>query len=373
VATHESPCDTSGMQGCAADFRRPSPPLLFAAPPRLGRRVAGRPALAALFGLVSLACVALGTSPAWAEDEAKTEDAAAASEPTTTAPSHHRSSKPKREGPNPCNTPDPGFLDYDKWESVALGHMVAPKEGSVRKDGGFDLVVHFHGHEAIRKEFVKTGHGVVLVGIDLGIGSGAYENTFQDPQLLPKIIASAEEKMRKRSGKKNAHVRHLALSSWSAGYGAISQILRQPIASKVEGIVLLDSLHAGYQEGGKKGQVRAAQISQFVDYAKLAVKGKRFLFLSHSSIVPPGYASTTEVAQHVVGELGGKLKKAHRKDVLGLEMIDRWDKGKVHVRGYEGDDKPDHCAHIGLIADVMKAHLVPKWKTPAPKKQAGGS
>jgi hypothetical protein len=370
VAAQESPCDTSAMLGCAAGFRRSPSPL---SPTRIAPTAFSRRGLTGLFALVALVGTALFSSPAFAEDEAKTDETAAPAGEPAAGTTHHRSSKPKREGPNPCNTPDPGFLDYDKWESVALGHMVAPKQGSVRKDGGFDLVVHFHGHEAIRKEFVKTGHGVVLIGIDLGIGSGAYETTFQDPQLLPKIIASAEEKMRKRSGKKNAHVRHLALSSWSAGYGAISQILRQPIASKIEAVVLLDSLHAGYQEGGKKGQVRAAQISQFVDYARLAVKGKRFLFLSHSSIIPPGYASTTEVAQHVVGELGGKLKKAHRKDVLGLEMIDRWDKGKVHVRGYEGDDKPDHCAHIGLIADVMKAHLVPKWKTPAPKKQTGGS
>ena len=309
--------------------------------------------------------------PAKKDEEVKPPSAETLAEPAAEHAPAKKSSKPKREGPNPCNTPDEGFGDYDKWEGAALGHMVAPKSGGVRKDGGFDLVVHFHGHEPIRKEFVKTGHGVVLVGIDLGIGSGPYENTFQDAHLLPKIIASVEEKMRKRSGKKNAHVKHLALSSWSAGYGAISQILRQPIAERVEGVVLLDSLHAGYQEGGKKGQVRGAQIAHFVDYAKLATKGKRLFFQSHSSIIPPGYASTTEVAKHVVAELGGKLKPAHRKDVLGLEMIDRWDKGKAHVRGYEGDDKPDHCAHIGLIADVMKTHLVPKWKTPAPKKQPG--
>lgn len=310
--------------------------------------------------------------PAKKEEEVKPPSAETLAEPAAEhARATKKSSKPKREGPNPCNTPDEGFGDYDKWKGAALGHMVAPKSGGIRKDGGFDLVVHFHGHEPIRKEFVKTGHGVVLVGIDLGIGSGPYESTCRDSHRLPMSVASVEEKMRKRSGKKNAHVKHLALSSWSAGYGAISQILRQPIADKVEGVVLLDSLHAGYQEGGKKGQVRGAQIAHFVDYAKLATKGKRLFFLSHSSIIPPGYASTTEVAKHVVDELGGKLKTAHRKDVLGLEMIDRWDKSKAHVRGYEGDDKPDHCAHIGLIADVMKTHLVPKWKTPAPKKQPG--
>jgi hypothetical protein len=271
-----------------------------------------------------------------------------------------------RDGPNPCMTPDPGFGVYDKWENIAMGQMIAPQRGGVRADGGFDLVVHFHGHEPIRKEFVKTGHGVVLVGIDLGIGSGPYENAFADASLFPRILASVEDHMKKRSGKDNAHIRHLAVSSWSAGYGATSQILRQPVAKRVEAVALFDSLHAGYQEGSDH-EVRGIQIQQFVDYARAASHKDKLMFLSHSSIIPPGYASTTEVAQYVVKQLGGSLKKASRSDVLGLQMIDRFDRGDFHVRGYDGNDKPDHCAHIGLMADVMKHHLVPRWKTPAGK------
>lgn len=283
------------------------------------------------------------------------------------APPHHAK---HRDGPNPCMTPDPGWGVYDKWENVAVGQMVAPQAGGVTKDGGFDLIVHFHGHEPIRKEFVKTGHGAVLVGIDLGIGSGPYEEKFADPALFPKLLASVEEHMKKKTGKKNAHIRHLALSSWSAGYGAISAILRQDAAKKVEAVVLLDSLHAGYKEG-TKDEVRGQQIEHFATYAKQAAAGKRFMFMSHSSIIPPGYASTTEVARWVVGQVGGKLKPASRSDVLGLKMIDRFDKGQLHVRGYDGNDKPDHCAHIGLIADVLKVHLIPKWKTPAGREREG--
>ncbi len=272
----------------------------------------------------------------------------------------------KRDGVNPCMTPDPGFLAYDKWENVALGQIVAPQRGGIRKDGGFDLVVHFHGHEPTRKEFVKVGSGIVLAGIDLGLGSGPYEDRFADASLFPRIVESIEQKMKKRTGNARAHVRHLALSSWSAGYGAISRILRQEEGKKVEAVILLDSLHAGLDE---KKRVRGGGIEQFVDYARLATKKKRFMFLSHSSIIPPGYASTTDVAKYIVGELGGTLKKASRKDVLGLEMLDRFDKGDFHVRGYDGNDKPDHCAHIGLIRDVVKVHLAPRWKTPKAREE----
>ena len=39
------------------------------------------------------------------------------------------------------------------------------------------------------------------------------------------------------------------------------------------------------------------------------------MFMSHSSIIPPGYASTTEVAHYVVSKLRGKPKHVAREDV----------------------------------------------------------
>ncbi len=278
-----------------------------------------------------------------------------------------RPRKPRAGGINPCMTPDPGFGMYDPWQSVSVGHMVAPHKGGITKAGGFDLIVHFHGHEPIRKEFVKAAKGVVLVGIDLGIGSGAYANGFAAPHVFTGLIASIEAAVAKRTGNKKAFVRKLALSSWSAGYGAIEQILRQPAGRRVDALVLLDSLHAGYADEQQK-TLKVAQIEPFVAFAKRAAAGHGFMFMSHSSIIPPGYASTTEVASYVVGELRGKLRKAKKKDVLGLEMIDRFDRGGFHVRGYEGDDKPDHCAHIGLMKEVVARHLQPRWKTPVGKR-----
>ena len=132
-------------------------------------------------------------------------------------------------------------------------------------------------------------------------------------------------------------------------------------------MILLDSLHAGYADE-QTHTLKAEQLTPFIAFAKRAAAKQTFMFMSHSSIIPPGYASTTEVAGYVVGKLGSKPKKANRQDVLGLDMIDRFDKGNYHMRGYTGDDKPDHCAHIGLMADIVRAHLEPRWKTPKGRK-----
>ena len=113
-------------------------------------------------------------------------------------------------GINPCNTPDPGFLGYDAWSrDVAMGQMLAPKKGGVNSRGEFDLMIHFHGHEAVRKEWVQVMRTTVLVGIDLGLGSGPYETAFAPRGVLKSLILSVERAMAKKSGKSGAHVRRL--------------------------------------------------------------------------------------------------------------------------------------------------------------------
>jgi hypothetical protein len=243
-----------------------------------------------------------------------------------------------------------------------MGQLLAPKRGGVTKSGSFDLLIHFHGHEPIRKEFVKSANGIVLVGIDLGIGSGAYSSAFAAPQTFERLLESVRHEMARRSGRADTTIRRLGLSSWSAGYGAIQQILRQPAGAKVDSIVLLDSLHAGYQDG--TSSVAPGGLEPFVAFAQKAARGQRFLFQSYSSIVPPGYASTREVAHFIVDRLGARARRTRRADVLGLAMDERFDRGNYHVRGYLGDDKPDHCAHLGLIKDVVKTHLNRRWLPP---------
>ncbi len=270
----------------------------------------------------------------------------------------------KERGINPCNTPDPGWGVYSHWDrSVSMGQMIYPERGGITSSGAFDVMFHFHGHEAVRKEWVQVMHGAVLVGIDLGIGSGPYSQAFQGPDTFKRLVESVEKVMAKKTGKKNAHVRHVGISAWSAGYGAVGSILQQPYAQKVvDTVVLLDGLHCGYL--GKK--LDGPQIQPFIDFAKLAARGKKYMFVSHSSIIPPGYASTTETAHYLIQQVGGHFHRAHPRpgDPMGMDLIGRYDRGNFHVRGYAGNDKMDHCAHIGLYHDILKVHIRRRWNSP---------
>lgn len=276
----------------------------------------------------------------------------------------------KDRGINPCMTPDPGFGVYGHWRrDVWMGQYIQPARGGIRRDGSFDVMFHFHGHEAVRKEWVAVMDGAVLASVDLGIGSGAYETAFAQPSVFEQYLASVEAAVARRTGNKKAHARNIGLSAWSAGYGAIQQVLRQPLGKRVDSVVLLDGLHAGYVDG----HFNARQVEGVVEFAKMAAQGKKFFFFSHSSIIPPGYASTTEAANWLIWEVGGRPSQTRKRpsEVMGLELSSRFDREDFHIRGYLGNDKMDHCAHIGLFRDVLKVHIAPRWKSPRGRAEPG--
>jgi hypothetical protein len=281
-----------------------------------------------------------------------------------------------RGGVNPCNTKEPSPGVYGTWNrGPSIGQMIMPVRGGVTKDGSFDLVIHFHGHDPVRREFVKVMDGAVLVGIDLGIGSGAYQQQFQSAKVFQDLVASVEQEVAEQRGLKSAKARKIALSAWSAGYGAVEQILRSKDGKAVDAVILLDGLHAGY---APDGSLEKGGLEPFVEFAKRAKAGKRFMYVSHSSIIPPGYASTTETVNQLIHDVGGKPKKGkpRKADPMGLELNSSFDAGNFHARGFDGNDKMDHCAHIGLLRDVLKSHIKPRWKTPkgfAAKKDADKS
>jgi hypothetical protein len=266
-------------------------------------------------------------------------------------------------GINPCNTPDPGFGIYDKWSrDISMGQMIAPQVGGVSSRGEFDLMIHFHGHEPARKEWVQAMDGAVLAGIDLGTGSGPYETAFARRGALKSLVESVERAMQRRT-RKPAHVRRLGLSGWSAGYGAIQNALVDPWGmDRVDAVVLLDGLHCGYQGAS----LSEPQLRPFIEFARRAADNRKLMIVTHSSIIPPGYASTTETANFLVAKLGGRPQRARTRagDPMGLELISRYSRGSFHMRGFSGNDTLDHCAHLGLYRDILKTHIAPRWQSP---------
>jgi hypothetical protein len=321
-------------------------------------------ALARLLTSIVLIVVCTTGERAWAQTRAHLLSPVAAPTPET-----QTQKSAEERGVNPCNTPDPGFGTFGAWDrSPEMGQMIIPQSGGLTKSGQFDVLFHFHGHEAARKEWVQAINGIVLVGIDLGNGSGPYSAAFNAPAVFERLLASVERGVAKHFRRSKVTARHIGLSAWSAGYGAVQEILNSPFGKRrVDTVILLDALHTGYLPGNPGVKIlNHQQIQSFIDFAKLAVQKQRLMFVSHSSIIPPGYASTTETANLLVRAIGGRptRTKPRSGDPMGLELVQRFSHGNFHVRGFSGNDKMDHCAHFGLLQDVARVHLAPRWNSP---------
>jgi len=249
-----------------------------------------------------------------------------------------------RRGIDACNTPDPGFGPFIPWRTVGSGSFTLPERGVPAADGSFDLILHFHGHELARKEFVRASLPFVL----FGSSAGNYRNRLGGTQALAQLVSLVEKLVSDRADQ-SAHARHVVLAAWSGGYEAVAVLLEQS-SLKPDAVILLDGLHFS-----RERTVAHRQLAPFLDYARAAAAGKGFLFISHSSIDTDGFASSTESAHQLIAALGGRPLRVHREDPLGLQLVEMFSMGGVHVRGYAGGKKPDHCAHLALYPMALRA------------------
>jgi hypothetical protein len=260
----------------------------------------------------------------------------------------------ERGGVEPCATQPVDDSGFSPWAPLGRGRYTLPLKDPVSESGDFELVIHLHGQEPVLRELVESQQRFALYTLTLPPQEG-YAPLFSGTQLYRRIITDMERVVSERAGKP-AHAKRVVLSAWSAGFVGIAAVLAQPDSTDVQAVVLIDGLHAPRSAR----QAFEAQLQPFVDFAKRAATSQAFIFVSHSSIDPPDFASTTECAHYLIAALGGRPRAVKRSDALGLELVESFTQGDFHVRGYAGNDKPDHCAQLGLLRDVYRV-LGERW------------
>ncbi len=136
----------------------------------------------------------------------------------------------------------------------------------------------------------------------------------------------------------------------------------------VDAVILLDSLHAQYTgpvtHTAAQGEehVDLKMIGPFVRFAKDAARGRKAMIMTHSSIIPPDYASSAEATGALLSALGVSKTEDHATNTRGMQQLYRADAGDLHVRGFRGRDPRDHFAHLYLIGEVLQSWVVPRWK-----------
>lgn len=275
----------------------------------------------------------------------------------------------RKRGYHECNPHDPiGLGPYDPYRSIrARGRMLIPQKGGHTPDMGFDVLIHFHGHEPVRKTLVQVTRGVTFVGIDLGIASGPYMKAYQSPGTFQVLRDSIEEALRDKTGDSRAHIRNLGLSAWSAGYGAVNEILKLSNHG-VDSVALLDGLHAGFDPAfsgmASRRPLSGQNIEPIIDFARQAERGEKFFVFTHSDVDPVTYPSTKRTADFVLSQLGVPRTPAPASD-LPFALTSRAEQNGFHIWAYSGGDTKAHCEHISFIAPIVRDLIEPRWDTPA--------
>jgi hypothetical protein len=229
----------------------------------------------------------------------------------------------------------------------------------------YDVVLHFHGANSTVEPIVERAKiNAVFVILNWGIGSGAYEDRFADPGALDRMLAAVDQQVDEQCQNDSLALGRLALSAWSAGYGAVGRILsREAEAARVDAVLLSDGLHTGY-EPGKKSELNSLQMEPFTLFSYEAVAGEKLMVVTHSAIVPPNYASTTQTADYLLKAHGMKRKAARIPAARpGMVLTSFAEQSGFFVRGYDGGDAPAHCHHLYGMGETVLPLLRAHWES----------
>jgi hypothetical protein len=258
-------------------------------------------------------------------------------------------------------------LDKPVRHVTSNGRVIALPNGCRTVSQPYDLVIHFHGAPtALEPAFERSEIDGALAILNLGIGSGKYDAEFQYGASFDHLLARLEVVIRDLCPTAVSAQRRIALSGWSAGYGAVFRILDRPKdAARIDAVLLADGLHAGFDPGDERDRrVSVPQMAPFVAFADEAVAGNKLFALTHSAI-GTSYASTTETADFLLAQESLKRQTPDAKTFRpGMTLRSRADANGFHVLGFGGGNEAAHCDHLHAFGDTLLPYLKERWSVP---------
>jgi hypothetical protein len=175
-------------------------------------------------------------------------------------------------------------------------------------------------------------------------------------------------------------VRRVALSSWSAGYGAISTILQlRRGTDPLDAVMLSDGLHCG-KLPERPSVLNHRQLAPFIQAAKRAADGQMLFALTHSEIDPIAYVGTRETASYLLDAVKSEHEMKEQEPTAPahlqlksavnavepslekkMEPVRDVRVGDLHVRGFRGQTREHHSAHLLQIGATLMPELAARW------------
>lgn len=224
-----------------------------------------------------------------------------------------------------------------------------------------DILVHFHGDpQTVWNNSLYAELNTVIVTVNYSGLSSAYSGPFSNATLFQMLMDEALTKVRLESDFSNTlQWDQIGVSSFSAGYGAVREILKSPsYRNSIDALLAADSLYATTAGDG------TPLDSQMVDYktfASLAQSGEKTFVFSHSQVLTYTYENTMETGDEMMQYLGISTQPSSMSGLGTLEFYRHAKSGNFELwgaLGADGDAHLEHLRYIGqFLVDLPLAHL----------------
>lgn len=234
-------------------------------------------------------------------------------------------------------------------ERLALGTLFVPRKIAKKKTA--PLLVFFHGGTWVPEVAAAKNGKTAVISIQIGSGSGVYARQFEGNGKFEELLAEAEQK----SGMK---FKPVTIGGWSAGNGALREILKSAVSyERVQRVLMIDGIHASYLNGTPgplESEVVPDNLQVFLKLARDAMAGRKQAIITYSEIFPGTYASTTETADYLVAQLGLRRKAILRWGPMGSQQLSEVKQGRFRMAGYAGNSAPDHVDQLHSLPEYLK-------------------
>jgi hypothetical protein len=214
-------------------------------------------------------------------------------------------------------------------EKLELGTLFVP--AGIEREA--PLLFFFHGGTWLPEVAAARNH-MAVVTVQAGSGSGTYVRLFENPDRFAAL-----------------------LGGWSAGGGAIRQILKSPAAyDRIAGALIIDGIHTDYTDGKPgplESKISTENLAIWAQLGRDAIAGKKRAIITHSEIFPGTFASTTETADYLLKEVGVPRTAVLKWGPMGTQQLSEVRSGKFLMMGFAGNSAPDHVDQLHSLPEYL--------------------
>lgn len=228
-------------------------------------------------------------------------------------------------------------------------------EGTLAIPDGFgrpkatDLWIHFHTAPWFAiQEYERAAVRAPLLVFNLGQGSTTYATPFAGTDRLKPWLDEVEREL-------TSSVNRLHITSFSAGYGAVRNLVQDAaVLPRVGTVILADSLYASLDPSEPSRVVLPAHVKVWDGLRRQAEGGTTTWIVTTSQITPPDYAGTWEVGLALVRASGGSMAQVPVAPGQTQPLLTSYRKGRFFVWSYAGETAIAHMTHPRRLAELIR-------------------